>query len=222
MAFTSPYRNTVVMGPLAAAVANGIAQSQSGTAATPLTLNGSLVTAGVANLVTPRRVIVTSAGNDSGITFVIVGTDRYGRPQSETLTGANTAAAQTVRDFLTVNSITPSGNTAAAVTSGTSSVASSVPCIIDTMAAPQNIGASVVVSGTVNYTVESTNDDLGPDYNLVANPPNWFPESSFTAQTASVRAALNILPTMVRLTINSGTGTATMSLTQMLGAGIGF
>src|SRR5581483_6712603 len=85
----------------AAGVANGIAQSQAGTAGTALTLNGSLVTSGIAYLdasnktptvATPnaaRRVIVTSAGNDSGITFAIVGTDRYGNALSETLAGTN-------------------------------------------------------------------------------------------------------------------------------------
>ena len=90
MAYTSPYRSTVIMGPLAAAAATGIALSQSGTAGTALTLNGSLVTSGVANLGSiARRVIVTSAGNDSTNTFTIVGTDRYGRTQTEVLTGAN-------------------------------------------------------------------------------------------------------------------------------------
>ena len=162
---------------LAAAVTTGIAASQSGTANTPLTLNGSLVTVGVATLDSggaARRVIVTSAGNDSGITFKIVGTDRYGRPQTEILTGANTAAAQSVKDFLTVTSITPSGNTASTVTSGTNGVGSSAPMIVDWNPNGNLIGCSTLVAGTVNYTIQEAMDDFSPAWDLTQNNPNWF------------------------------------------------
>ena len=47
----------VTVGPLASAVANNICTSQTPTAA--LTLNGSLVTGGVAYLDTPRRILFT-------------------------------------------------------------------------------------------------------------------------------------------------------------------
>lgn len=100
--------------------ADGICASQSGTGGTALLINGAFASGGVATLTYARAVIVTSAGNDSGMTFAINGTDIDGQAQSETLTGGNTAAATTLKAFKTVTSIVPSSNTAAAVTVGDS------------------------------------------------------------------------------------------------------
>src|SRR4051812_37218667 len=75
-----------------------------------LTLDGAFVTAGVATLDIPRRVIITSAADDTAKSFVITGTDRYGNVISETLIGANTAAATSVRDYKTVTGVTCVGN----------------------------------------------------------------------------------------------------------------
>lgn len=214
----TPYQKTVSLS-LPTAVANGIAQSQSGTAATPLTLNGSLVTAGVANLVKAQRVIVTSAGNDSTNIFTIVGTDTYGRVQTEALKGANTAAAQTSRDFLTVTSITPTNNTAAAVTSGTVNVGSTIPMIVDALVNSAIYGVSTTVTGTVNYTVEKSSDDLGPNYDFNTNVVTWYPAPSFTAQTTSVDGEIQGPCNFIRLTINSGAGTVVLRVIMPFLAG---
>ena len=60
---------SVTVGPLDAADDNGIAQSQTTAGAADLTLNGALVSGGVATFDSPRQVIITSAGNDTGVTF---------------------------------------------------------------------------------------------------------------------------------------------------------
>ena len=60
----SGYANTLTL-TLQATNANGIALSQSRGSAGNLTLNGSLVSGGVANLVTAQFVGITSNGNDS-------------------------------------------------------------------------------------------------------------------------------------------------------------
>src|SRR6266704_2284283 len=62
---------TVTVGPLAAASANNIALSQTPASAGALTLNGSLVTAGVAILDSPRRILITTA--DTTHTFTLIG-----------------------------------------------------------------------------------------------------------------------------------------------------
>src|SRR5271155_718935 len=109
----------VVSLALPAAVTNGIAQSQSPAGAGALTLNGSYVTGGVAVLGAPaRRVLVTQTAG-TGVNYVIVGTDRNGRPQTDssvTLTGSTNA--YTMLDFLTVSSVTVSA-AATSVTVGT-------------------------------------------------------------------------------------------------------
>ena len=209
------YQKTITYS-LVAAAATGVALSQSGTAATPLTLNGSLVTAGVATLDSggaSRRVIITSAGDDSTHTFNVVGTDRYGRAQTEVLTGAN-GVAQTLHDFKTVTSITPNQNTTSTVTAGTNAVGSSDPWIIDAFANPQDFGCAVVVTGTVTYTIEESYDDLAPNWNLAANSYTFFADPTFNARSVNTNGVLSGPYTMIRLTINSGTGSATARIVQ--------
>lgn len=82
-----------------------------------LTLTSSPYTQDVA-----RQVSITSAGNDTGRRFLIEGTDNRGRAILEAIAGASGAAAQTVRAFKTVTGIFVDGNTAAAVTAGTTTV----------------------------------------------------------------------------------------------------
>lgn len=212
------YRNNLTLA-LAAAAANNIAQSQSPGAGV-ITLNGSTVVSGVAILDVARRVIVTSGGNDTGITFTITGTDRYGRSQVETITGANAAAATTVRDFLTVSSVTHTGSVATTITVGTSAVGSTQPIIVDTIANPMAMGiACIVNSGSPTYSVEISNDDMSPSWDVNTTAPTWFAASGFNAQTTSQIGSVLFPFTMIRLTNNSGAGSVSMKLTQGLGAG---
>jgi len=68
----------------------------------------------------PRRIAIASGGNDSGITFTVVGTSRSGALLSETIAGANIGTAITTQDFATVSYVTHTGSVAGTVTVGTS------------------------------------------------------------------------------------------------------
>src|SRR5512135_871782 len=112
---------------LAPANATLIAAVQSPGAAA-LTLTAPVVTVDAStanNTAIGRRVIITSGGNDTGITFTITGTNSTGSTIVEVLVGANAGAAQTNQDFATVRSIVPSAAVAGTVSSGTNGVASS-------------------------------------------------------------------------------------------------
>ena len=220
-----PLNTKTLSYALVASVATGICASQSGTANTKLTLNGSLVTSGVATLDSggaARRVIVTSAGDDSSHTFSIVGTDRYGRSQTEVLTGATAGnTAQSKKDFKTVTSITPSANTTSTITAGTNGVGSSAPMICDWVPNGNSMGCATSVSGTVNYTIEEARDDLSPGWDLTINTPTWFADPTFNALAIGAAGNLPGPFTMVRLTINSGTGTPTAKIiTPFIGGSI--
>lgn len=206
---------------LATAVANGVALSQTRGSAGALTLNGSLVSGGVATFDVARRVLLTAAANESGITFTITGTDRYGRAQSEVVTGPNATTGYTVRDFLTVTSVTSSGAMTGNMTVGTNGVASSDIIVLDTIANPTNLSiATIVQSGSPNYTVEAAYDDLAPSWDQTVTPPTWFPVSGFNAQTTNQDGALTRPATMLRITNNSGTGgSVKMIVNQGLKAG---
>lgn len=90
----------------AALVTNGIAQAQAVAAAGDLTLNGSLVTGGVAVLDVPRNVIIdgTDAGDTTQIATVY-GTDVYGIAMSEAIAFNGTTAVAGTKAFKTVTRV---------------------------------------------------------------------------------------------------------------------
>ncbi len=209
-----------------AASANNIALSQS-PAAAAFTLNGAAVTAGVATIdaVTAtngaigRRVIVTSAGNNSGISFIVTGTNASGSIITDTFAGTNTGAAQSNLDFVTVTNVIGSASVTGAVTVGTNGVGSSEWKTWNYMITPpMNLGFEVeLVSGAVNYTVQYTFDDPN---NIQGNGPA-FPtaiSSVLGAQAASSDSTISTPVVATRVLINSGTGVIRCRFVQ---AGIG-
>jgi len=107
-------------GAVDALDADGISTTASISGAAALTINGTLASGGSYtsgdNIGQP--ITITSAGDDEGITFTVVGTDAVGDALTEVVTGADTAAATSSGYFNTVASITTSASTAAAVTAG--------------------------------------------------------------------------------------------------------
>jgi hypothetical protein len=209
------------VGPLAAASANNIALSQTPGAAGPLTLNGSLVVNGVAVMDNPRRVLITTT--DTTHSFTITGTSASGTTQSEVVTNSGTSV-QSALDYKTVNSIVISGAASAAVTAGTSGVASTPWMRMDEWANPQ-ISIQCDVNGTVNYTIQSTLDDPNSPTNPVApSAVNWVnsPDANAVAATANIQTSYggfavgygSLSPTFIRVTLNSGAGSVTATVIQ--------
>lgn len=206
---------------LAAANATLIAASQSpGTSA--LTLTSSIVIIDIStssNTSLGRRVIITSGGNDSGITFTITGTNSTGNIISDVIAGTNASTAQSNKDFVTVTSITPSAAVATTVTAGTNGVGSSAWSFWNWLGNPPlNIGIAVeLVSGAVNFTVQHTYDDPNNLGDAILFPlPFNFP--AITGATATVDGAYTTPITATRVLINSGTGVIRVRFLQ---AGIG-
>lgn len=69
-----------------------------------------------------RNVRITSAADDSGKTFTVVGYDLYGYPMSEVITGANAGVASGAKAFKYIASVTPSTTPAGNVSVGTGDV----------------------------------------------------------------------------------------------------
>ncbi len=91
-----------------------------------LTIGGALADSGSVTLSHGRIVTILSAGNDSGISFTVVGTDVNGDSQTETITGANAGTATGSKYFLTIASITAVGNPAGNVSAGINASAADV------------------------------------------------------------------------------------------------
>lgn len=199
---------SVTVGPLATASAVNIAASQSGAAGVALTLTASPVV-----LDTPRRIIVTSAGDDHLHTFTIVGLSHGGVRVTETLTGSNGGAAQSAYDYGTVVSVTPVQGTASTVTVGTNGVASSAPLNLDSYGFPQ-VALQADVTGTVNATVRQTLDDCAGSGGMSAVTWINHPDTNLVGLTTAVQGNYAYAPSWVQLLLNSGTGSAALKVTQ--------
>lgn len=86
-----------------------------------------------------QQLIITSAGNDTSVNFVIVGLDQFGIANTETLAGANAGTATSVNFYSAITSITPGANTVGAVQVG---VVGQINCICTS----QNGAASTILS----------------------------------------------------------------------------
>ena len=212
--------NVTFTKSLAAANATLIAGSQTpGSAALTLTSNPVIVdTASATNIAIGRRVIVTSGGNDTGINWVVVGTNSSGSIITDTFAGVNAAAAQSNLDFATVISITPSGAVATTASAGTNGVGSSQWLTWNFMITPPiNVGMAVeLVSGAANFTVQYTYDDPN---RLTAGVLFPLPFNSIISTLAvTTDGTLSTPFVATRLLINSGTGVLRARFIQ---AGIG-
>lgn len=183
---------------------------------------------GTATLDVARRIIITSGGDDSSITFALVGTDWNNNPISETITGAASTVASSVLSYKTVTSILTSGAAASTVIVGTNGVADSPPVYFDRLAANAQVAIQVDGSGTVNWTVAQTVSDptiqadgsVSPTVSYVWTPATqkWVnhPDAALVASAVitGVQGNYAYTPAMARLTINSGTGTARATFIQ--------
>lgn len=208
---------TVTVGSLAAASANNIALSQTVTGAANATLNGALVTGGVAYLDKPRRVLITNVGNDSGITFTVYGTWLGGQTISETVQGTSGSSVATTLDFATVTRVATSGSTSASgITVGTNGVAGSRWIRLDSWADAQT-AIQCNATGTVNYTVQVTMDDPNSPTNPIAvGDVTWLNTNDSDAVTAigDVFTNFDWTPTYARILLNSGTGSVSGTFAQ--------
>lgn len=214
-------------GGYAIADADAIATSQTKASAGDLTLDGALtaqqsvyvaqippeVTTRVATLSTSGLVTITSASNDSGITFTVYGTNNSGAAISETITGTNGSTATSTLSFKTVTRVATSGATAGAVEVGTAQSGQTDWIPLDIYTPNQVTNVSVTVSGTINYTVQYTNEDpfdLSITQQAVSHPVAGLVGAT-TSQTAG---ATTTLMRAVRFKVNSGSGTGRVTIVQ--------
>lgn len=78
---------------------------------------------------------------------------------------------------------------------------------------PGNIAIGCVINGTVNYTVQHTYDDVFAASFTPAGA-TWFNHPTLAAQAASAESNYAYPPRAVRVTVNSGSGSVTMTVIQ--------
>lgn len=206
---------------LAAADDDGICASQTPGAAGNLTINGALVSGGVATLDTSRRVLLTFAADETGHNFTVYGTLRNtGALIQETIAGTTAGTVYSTLDFYKVTRVAIDAAATGAIKVGTNGVGATHWILTNYNISPFAIGFEVEVTGTLNYTVQSTGDN---PLDQVQNnfPPNVvkipvpFDHPTVAAQTTSKDGNYAFPPGGgIRLLINSGTGSAVFVVTQ--------
>ena len=196
---------------LGAADPNGIAEDQQLGAAGDLSLDGAFVTDGVAVLDAQRQVELESAGNISAANFTIIGTDESGNIVEETIAGPNVGTVATAVNFKTVTQIAVDASFATDVEVGTNGVGASQEIPLDQYISPFSVSLGVVVTGTINYTVQFTFDDV---FASNSGPFVWFDHTDLTGLIADAEATLISSVSAVRILTNSGTGTVRFETRQ--------
>lgn len=220
---------TVVSETVTGANANTVATSALFSTVTAVSISGAstgAVTVGHSGTATAdmaRRIIITSGGDDTGITFAVAGTDWAGNAISETITGAN-GIASSVLDYLTVTSVRTSAAAASTVKVGTNGVAGSPWVRFDDYASNAQVALQCTVSGTANYTVQQTLEDPNqitnqnptPTYRWARSAVSWLdhPDSALVAATTTKQGNYGYAPVFARVLLNSGTGTVTGTFRQ--------
>lgn len=237
-------RPVTLLKALAAASATNICLAQTGAAGVPLVINGATAVTQFANglypplgaavdktiaqLDTQRRVLITSAGNDSGITFTVYGYDDGGAKKVSTITGGNsggTAAVATPIDYAQVVAIVPSGPTASTVTVGTNTTGSTSWVAFNPHVTPPDLGLSMTFpTGTATASAEYCIDRFLPNlppfsgsdallYSGSTTNPNPYAVTALSGVTGTPTSAALINTPIAgwRLTITSGTGSVQLT-----------
>lgn len=193
-----------------------IANAQAVVGASAGVINGALSAFGTATLSPAGFVAVFSSGNDNGITITVTGTNRTGVLISETVTGGNGTAVNTTRPFQTVTGFTTSGSTAGTISLGAAQAGATDWVPMDMYVPNSSSTIDVVATGTVNYTVQYTNEGPWSSLNFtgVGLTPYSHPAAALVGASASQIGSTSILMRSVRLMINSGSGSAMMRVLQ--------
>ncbi len=197
---------------LAAADDDNIFTSAAVGGAGAIVLAGDLVTGTVATLDAPRRILITSSGDSSGMTFTVNGTDRNGKALTEVVTGPNATTGATTRDFATVTSVVASAAATGNIKVGTNATGSSNPYIVDRFINPAVISAYLALGAGDTAHIEVSYDDVAPYWEVEQTLPTWV-----TATVTNNTIAGPI--TMIRLVQTAGTALSTLTVVTPMAFG---
>jgi hypothetical protein len=194
--------------------ATAVCASQTRASAGALTINGAVVTAGVAIIAMAQKISITGASDNSGITYTIAGTDADDKTISEVLTGHGAGLVVfSVYYFKTVTGVTVSaamtGSSTVGAISSSSGGASTKTLRVNSKQPDFGLGLYVdlVGSAAMTYTVQVSPDE--PEDTVVlsyATDAAWFNQADMTSKTADAYALMITPCQTIRLIITAYTG----------------
>lgn len=188
---------------------DGVFQNQTLGSAGNFTLNGAGVVSG--EWVTPdlfaKQIGFASTGNISGVNFTVSGYQDKNKtiPISEIIAGPNNNTVETTNYFYSIQSISASGAV------GTNTKAGAVDKAISQIIpvkrsysdrSERQIGLTFIVTGTIDYTVQQTNDSV---QSLTNRNFNWLDHDDSDLVNAAISKNGNYIavPQAMRVKINS-------------------
>jgi hypothetical protein len=150
-----------------------------------------------------RNVRITSAGNDSGITFAVSGFDIYGNPMNETITGANAGVASGAKAFKYIKSVTSSAAAAGNVSVGTGDVYG-FPLRVDRFEQALIFWAGALITSSTGWTAADSN---------TATATTGDVRGTYATQSASNnsrRLVMYVMPTPAAVTSATSTDPSTL------------
>ncbi len=152
-----------------------------------------------------RTITLTSTNNLSAVNFTVTGLNSSGSVASETIAGPTSNTVSTTGFFQTVTSITFDA-AVTAVSAGTGQTGQTGWFTYDMHCNNANLGISVSISGTINYSVQTTMDNL----NQTSSPVLFTPITAMTAATTNQTTNFISPIRFSNVKINSSTGAATL------------
>jgi len=194
-----------------AADADSVAAVQLLNASGAITLNGSLAVGGVATLTVPAYLTVFSE-KSATVNFIVTGTRPGGGEQIETLAVTASGTVTGSLAFATVTNVLASAPTSATISLGNAVTGYTDWIPLDIYTPNQVTTISAKTSGTVNYSVEYTNED--PFDRSIQQLAVAHPNASLTAASGDETQFTTTLMRAVRLRINSGSGSVRFTVVQ--------
>lgn len=197
----------------AAADADSIAAAQLVNASGAITLDGSAVVSGVANFISSPAYVTVTNEKSMVVSFVVTGTKPGGvTEQTDTISFTASGTVTGSIAFATVTSVRASAATSATITVGNATIGYTDWIPLDIYTPNQVTNISAKASGTVNYSVEYTNED--PFDRSITQLAVPHPNASLTAATGSETQFTTTLMRAVRLKVNSGSGSIRFTVVQ--------
>lgn len=188
---------------------NGVFENQTLGSAGNFNLNGIGVTN--SEWVSPdgfaKKIGFGSTGNISGVNFVISGYEDKNKtiPINETIAGPNNNTVETTNYFYSIQTISASGAVATNVEAGPVDEAISQIIPIKRTYSDRNeriTGLTFIKTGTINYTVQQTNDNVQSKDDRIFNWLNS-DDSGVVNATTSKNSNYTTMPMAMRVKINS-------------------